>query len=175
MIELHPIQEEHAGTVLRWRRQPSTIKHNPVKNFSLEELKIHINREESDLSNLNEKSSYRWIALKNKILVGNASLKNINLMMNYAEIGYGVGEEFQGQGYGSIIVESLVEMVFEKTPIRKLMAYVHDKNIPSCKILDKIGFRREGLLREHYIINGKPENEILFGSLKHEFMKMRTL
>ena len=56
--------------------------------------------------------------------------------------------------------------------LRKLPAYVHDKNLASCKVLQKLGFTQEGLLREHYLINGVPENELLFGLLKREWKQV---
>ncbi len=66
-------------------------------------------------------------------------------------------------------VAALVDKAFNESPLRKLVAYVHDQNLPSCRVLEKLGFQREGFLREHYIINGSPENEILFGLLKREW------
>jgi ribosomal-protein-alanine N-acetyltransferase len=66
-------------------------------------------------------------------------------------------------------VNLLVEKCFCESPLRKLLAYVHDKNAASCRVLEKAGFAREGMLREHYLINGVPENEILFGLLRHEW------
>ncbi len=49
------------------------------------------------------------------------------------------------------------------------MAYVAEDNIPSRKLLEKVGFQQEGICREHYIINGKPTNEILYGILRSEY------
>jgi len=60
-------------------------------------------------------------------------------------------------------------MCFRESPLRKLLAYVHDKNVASCRVLRKLGFTQEGFLREHYMISGVPENELLFGLLKHEW------
>lgn len=121
-----------------------------------------------DLSDLYSHDGYRWVGLVGDVPVGNVSLKNVNHMMKFAEIGYGVGEQYQGKGYGTEMVRQLVAMAFQETDLRKLIAYVHDKNTPSCKLLERLGFQKEGLLREHYIINGKPENEVLYAILRGE-------
>src|SRR5262249_35480933 len=87
-------------------------------------------------------------------------------LMKYAEIGYGVAESRQGRGIATAAVRMLVQKCFYESTLRKLLAYVHDKNLASCRVLRKVGFRQEGVLREHYIINDTAENEILFGLLK---------
>jgi ribosomal-protein-alanine N-acetyltransferase len=51
-----------------------------------------------------------------------------------------------------------------------LLAYVHEENVASCRVLEKLGFQEEGLLREHYVINGAAANEILYGLLKREWV-----
>jgi RimJ/RimL family protein N-acetyltransferase len=89
--------------------------------------------------------------------------------MGYAEIGYGISEAYHARGIGTAAVAMLVHKVFAETQMRKLIAFVRDENLPSCRLLEKLGFQREGLLREHYIINGHPENEVLFGLLKREW------
>jgi [ribosomal protein S5]-alanine N-acetyltransferase len=89
--------------------------------------------------------------------------------MGYAEIGYGIGQAHQRKGVATMAVHLLVQMCFRESPLRKLLAYVHDKNVASCRVLQKLGFKQEGFLHEHYIINGVPENELLFGLLKHEW------
>ena len=169
-IELRPADPNYAETIFSWRQQPSTVKHNPLMKLSLEEVRSDLENTSVDLSSLKAGQDYRWFAFLNDSLIGNFSLKNVNLMMMYAEIGYGVGEEYQGQGLGKVIVKLLLTKVFAETELRKLIAYVHDKNIPSCRLLESLGFQKEGFLRDHYIINGKPENEILYGLLKSDFV-----
>jgi RimJ/RimL family protein N-acetyltransferase len=125
--------------------------------------------EGSDLSDLKKYESYRWFIEVGNDVVGSVSLKNISHMMGYAEIGYGVAESHQGRGIATAAVAALIDKAFVESSVRKLIAYVHEQNAASCRVLQKLGFQREGLLREHYIINGSPENEILFGLLKKEW------
>jgi RimJ/RimL family protein N-acetyltransferase len=54
------------------------------------------------------------------------------------------------------------------TPLRKLIAYVHEGNTPSRRVLEKTGFQAEGLLREHYLIDGMPVNEVIYGLLRKD-------
>jgi len=62
-----------------------------------------------------------------------------------------------------------VDKVFAETTLRKLIAMVHDQNQASCRVLEKLGFQEEGLLREHYVISGEARDEVLYGLLRREW------
>jgi len=123
------------------------------------------------MRDLKRYESYRWFIKVGENVVGSVAIKNINLMMGYAEIAYGIAEAYQGRGIATSAVAAMIDKAFVESNLRKLIAYVHDKNLASCRVLDKLGFTREGLLREHYIINGRAENEVLFGLLKQDWKR----
>jgi ribosomal-protein-alanine N-acetyltransferase len=168
-IKLVSSSPDFASLFYQYRNQHSTLKHNPLESINLEECRERLKQESSNLTELWEKSRFRWLVEVDGNVVGNVSIKNVNKMMLSAEIAYGIAEDQHGKGYGTKSVELLVEMIFSQTPLRKLFAFVHDQNISSRKILLHNGFKEEGLLREHFIINGKPANEIIFGILNHEW------
>lgn len=104
-------------------------------------------------------------------VVGNMNLHNINKMMLTAEIGYMVSPQARGKGFATFGVRHLTELCFGETPIRKLIAYVHEGNVPSRRVLEKLGYKAEGLLREHYLIDEKPVNEVIYGVLSRDWHK----
>jgi [ribosomal protein S5]-alanine N-acetyltransferase len=171
MMRLIPYHPSLLDSFLEWRVQPLSVRHNPLLDMSREEIARVLESEGSDLSEFRTQESYRLFVEHDGVAVGSVALKNISHMMGYAEIGYGIGEAHQGQGIATAAVGLLVRMCFGESPLRKLLAYVHDKNLASCRVLRKLGFTQEGFLREHYIINGVPENELLFGLLKHEWAR----
>jgi RimJ/RimL family protein N-acetyltransferase len=168
-IKLVPYERSFLEPFIEWRNQPLSVRHNPLKPMTTEEIAKMLEGQGSDLADLKKHESYRWfVALESKV-VGSVSLKNISHSMAYAEVGYGVAEAHHRRGIATAAVGLLVKKVFTETPLRKLLAFVHDKNQASCRVLEKLGFRQEGLLLEHYLINGRPENEILYSLLKREW------
>ncbi|HBE88964.1 MAG TPA: GNAT family N-acetyltransferase [Elusimicrobia bacterium] len=165
---LVPASPKYAELFQRWRSQVSFVEHNPLKRLSMEECRKRLLAEGHSLKAGGNHESFRWFAKLEKKIIGSVSLNGINEMMKVAEVSYGVDEDFQGRGLGTIIVSMLVKKAFAETDLRKLIAYVHDKNIPSCRLLERIGFKKEGFLREHYLINGKPANEVVYGLLRAE-------
>ena len=169
MIRLAPYHPSFLDSFVEWRSQPLSLRHNPLQTMDRQAIAQMLECEGSDLSDLKKYQSYRWFVESDGATVGSVALKNISHTMGYAEIGYGIGEAHHRQGIATAAVGLLIRLCFSDTPLRKLLAYVHDKNLASCRVLQKLGFTQEGLLREHYILNGVPENEILFALLKREW------
>ena len=173
-IRLIPYRPEFLDLFISWRNESHSVRHNPLSPMTREDTALQRLAEGFDLSDLRKYESYRWFIETESSVVGSVSIKNISHMMACAEIGYGVSESHQRRGIATMAVAALIDKAFNESPLRKLVAYVHDQNVPSCRVLEKLGFQREGFLREHYIINGSPENEILFGLLKREWKAIRS-
>ncbi len=169
VIKLIPYQPSFLDSFLEWRNQPLSLRRNPLKAMSREELAKVLAAEGTDLSDLREFENYRWFVECDGAVVGSVSLKNISHMMGHGEIGYAISPAHHGKGIATSAVGLVVQKCFEESPLRKLLAYVHDRNLASCRVLRKLGLTQEGFLREHYVINGAPENELLFGLLKREW------
>lgn len=86
-----------------------------------------------------------------------------------AELGYWIGREYRGEGVMSEAVELLLDFGFSELSLHKIMARVYEENMPSRKLLEKLGFRREGLLREHEFHKGKFFDTVYYGLLRREW------
>jgi ribosomal-protein-alanine N-acetyltransferase len=168
-LNLLPYQPAFLNAFLQWRNQPLSLRYNPLREMTEDEIASMLAAEGADLSDLKKFDSYRWFVSAEGQIVGAVSLKNISHSMGYAEIGYGVAEAHHGKGIATAAVRLLVEKIFHETDLRKLLAYVHEENIASRRVLEKLGFQEEGLLREHYVIRGTAVNEVLYGLLKLEW------
>ena len=168
-LKLLPYEPGFLAPFIEWRNQPLSIRHNPLKDMSVEEIVQMLSSEGSELGQLRAYESYRWFVSVDEQVVGAVSLKNISHSMGYGEIGYGVSESHHGKGIATAAVRLLVEKIFRETALRRLLAYVHEENVASCRVLQKLSFQEEGLLREHYVINGVPVNEVLYGLLKSDW------
>ncbi|HKV91157.1 MAG TPA: GNAT family protein [Candidatus Angelobacter sp.] len=168
-LKLVPYEPSFLQPFIQWRREPLSVRHNPLKEMTEDEIAKMLETEGTDLSDLKKYESYRWFVDADGEVAGSLSLKNISHAMGYGEIGYGFAESHHGKGIATAAVRLLVEKIFHETNLRKLLAYVHEENVASCRVLEKVGFQEEGLLREHYVINGVPVNEVLYGLLKKEW------
>ncbi len=169
-IELVPYSPAYLPLFLRWRSQAATRRHNPLKAFDAAALREMLEKESTPTSP--DTAGCRWFVRVDGAVVGSVAYKDVNPTMGFAEIAYGFCESVHGRGIGTAAVRMLVDRVFTETSLRRLFAYVHDENVASCKLLARLGFTREGLLREHFIIEGVPANEVVFGLLRREWALM---
>ena len=122
----------------------------------------------SDFADFKTAGLFFWLIKAGENIVGNISVKEINKRMLTAEIGYGIASEARGNGYATEAVRQVTHRALSQSPLRKLIAYVHEDNLASRRVLEKVGYRPEGVLREHYLINETPANEIIYGILRQE-------
>lgn len=105
----------------------------------------------------------------NKI-IGRCGIHNWNIDHSRAEIGYNMTDEnFKNKGYMREAVEAIIHYGFCTLKLNRLEAIVGCANIPSLRLMEKFGFCREGVLRQHYPLNGKFEDSIIFSKLQYEY------
>jgi RimJ/RimL family protein N-acetyltransferase len=165
-IKLLPPSPSYAEFFHRWRGESNTIKFNPVKAMSLDEARELLENAPKSLCPLAEASTHRWfISLQNEI-VGVVSLTEVSLNAGTGQIGYTIGETHQGRGIATAALKLWTDLLFEKTDLIKLTALVNEENTASLRVMEKCGYARESFLKDHFLIQNKPSNQILFGLLR---------
>ena len=87
------------------------------------------------------------IKLKNGTHIGELCFKGLT-PDGIAEIGYGINDEYQGQGYASEAVKAVSEWAFQQPDVTALEAETDDENIASKRVLEKCGFVLNGIIGE---------------------------
>ncbi|WHH58399.1 GNAT family protein [Petroclostridium sp. X23] len=83
-----------------------------------------------------------------------------------AEIGYELGREHWGKGYMAEALKSMLSYGFNFLHLNRIEAYVMVGNHQSASLLNKLGFKKEGLLREHGFYKGRFWDEYIFSLIK---------
>jgi ribosomal-protein-alanine N-acetyltransferase len=78
-------------------------------------------------------------------------------------------EEFKQQGFMKEAIAFVLKYGFQEMDLHRVEALVSPNNVPSLKLIKHFGFQEEGLLKEHYFIDGKFEDSLIFGLLKRNF------
>lgn len=104
------------------------------------------------------------IFLKNsEQLIGNISITGIMRgPAQYANLGYFLAEEHNGKGYMTEAVKLCISIAFHELKLHRLQAGVMPRNKRSGRVLEKAGFREEGLAKRYLKINGKWEDHTLY-------------
>ena len=99
-------------------------------------------------------------------LVGGLTLANIRRGVAQAgSLGYWIGEPFARRGLMTGALHGLVPFAFGSLRLHRLEAACIPSNAASIKLLEKMGFVREGYAREYLCINGLWQDHLLFARL----------
>ena len=86
-----------------------------------------------------------------------------------AEIGYFLKRDAWGNGYATEAALELLKFGFSQLRLHRITAGCIDTNTPSAHVMEKIGMRREGVLREDRWFNGQWHDTLLYAILEQEW------
>jgi ribosomal-protein-alanine N-acetyltransferase len=84
-------------------------------------------------------------------------------------IGYELTPEYWQQGIMTEVIPKIIEFGFNNLGLNRIEAFVEPENIGSRKVLEKVGFREEGVLKEHYFWRDRFVDNVLYALLKKEY------
>jgi ribosomal-protein-alanine N-acetyltransferase len=102
-------------------------------------------------------------------VIGHATLFKWDQQHRRAEIGYSIRRDRWGLGLGSEAVATLIAFGFERLGLRRIEADTDPRNAASIRLLEKLGFVREGYMRERWEIGGEIQDAVCFGLLRSEW------
>ncbi len=104
--------------------------------------------------------------------IGNIGVYDIDWINRQCGFGLFIGDKnYRGQGYANDASHSLLNFTFSEIGMNRVWVYILDTNIPSQKHFERLGFIREGKLREHNFRNNQFVDVIIMGLLKSDFLK----
>lgn len=103
-------------------------------------------------------------------LRGAFTLFAINRAQGRAEIGYALQSAHWGRGLASEALGLAFDYAFGVLGLRRLEADADPRNASSCGLLERLGFNREGVLRERWQVDGELQDSALYGLLAREWL-----
>lgn len=98
-------------------------------------------------------------------LIGCICVINIDCQAKKAELGYYLGEDYQGNGYVTKSLRVIVDYLINERKFLRLEANVPQVNEPSIKVVENLGFKLEGKKRMGEYINKEYYDILLYGLL----------
>ncbi|MBM2621398.1 GNAT family N-acetyltransferase [Actinoplanes sp. LDG1-06] len=88
-----------------------------------------------------------------------------------AEIGFTVAREHQRHGYAREAVTAVLDRLFKVQGLHKVTGECDSRNVASATLMERLGFTREGLLRQQTYIKGEWTDDLLYGLLAGEWLR----
>ncbi len=127
--------------------------------------------------NFRQKSLFQWgIALRaDDQIIGTTTLFRFDEQSRRAEIGYILNRRFWGKGFINEALSALVSFAFEKLNLNRIEADIEPRNTASIKTVERLGFQKEGILRERWIVGDDIQDSLFYGLLRKDWKGGKTI
>jgi RimJ/RimL family protein N-acetyltransferase len=102
-------------------------------------------------------------------LIGNCGIRMDAPGAHQADIGYELAPQHWGQGYATEAARAIVAFGFDKLRVHRIWSWCVADNVGSARVLEKLGMRLEGRLRENEHYRGRWWDTLMFGLLESEW------
>ena len=107
----------------------------------------------------------------NDRVIGTGNLLHFDWPSRRAEVGYALAQPYWGRGLAGEATAAVLEYGFETLDLHRIEAELDPRNEPSVRVLERLGFAREGLLRERCIVGDEVSDSLIMGLLRSDYRK----
>ncbi len=169
-ISLRPTREGDAELLNLWRLEPSVGRFQPLGAVSLQRLRTELASQNHQDLRRGRGDKFQWIIQHGQQPAGWITLVPTNWEHGLAEIGYALSTPFQKRGITPTALRQLLTEIFLNTSLERVEARCAVDNVGSRKVLEAIGFQREGLLRAYFVLLGRRVDNYLYAILRGDFL-----
>ncbi len=170
---LRPLEDRDAGDLLRIFGDPRVTRYwssPPLADRPAAERLLASIRRGLDAGDL-----LQWGLARraDDRVLGTVTLARIDRTNRRAELGFALGAEHWGAGWMAEALPAAVDHAFEGLGLHRLEADVDPRNAASLARLERLGFLREGHLRERWHVQGEIQDSVLLGLLAADWRAAR--
>lgn len=172
-LRLRPLVPSDYPAVFGWYNDPEIVA--PFDRFSVDTFDAFVRSVETSSGDLSSLAPRFAIELSSEgDVVGVVGHYRAHPVLEYTDVWYVLGEpSSRGKGYGRESVELLVDHLFSAYSLARVGATCDVANIPSYRLLERLGFRREGTLRSALFHHGGWHDVHVYGVTVSEWSDPR--
>jgi [ribosomal protein S5]-alanine N-acetyltransferase len=161
-VSIRPLRKEDLAPWFEYLSQRIVFKHTSWNVQSVDELSGHVwsGRETEPSSNVRFA-----VANSRDVLIGTAGFHTVSDIHRSAELAYDLHPDVWGRGIATTVARELVRWAHDDVGVIRVQAAVFEANKRSASVLERIGFREEGLLRSFRLLRGVPGDFRMFSHL----------
>ncbi len=168
-LRLQPMTAEHTDFVFRHFSNPAVAQYlldePPVADYAQAQEIVQFYSDPAG------KTYNRWVILQksDNQPVGTCGFHKWDQRYFRAEIGYDLDPNFWGRDYMTETLNAVIANGFEHMQLNRIEALVYVENHRSARLLQKLGFKQEGLLRDYFYLDSKFYDHYLFSLLQRDW------
>lgn len=107
-------------------------------------------------------------------MIGDCAFCVLSDSTRQAEIGYSLARAYHGNGYAAEAVSRLLDYLFDDLKLHRVRAVCDVENVPSSRLLERIGMRREAHFVQSTWFKGRWASEYWYAILRHEWLANKS-
>lgn len=171
-VSLRPFDQNDAEALLglRIKNRAFLMPFEPQRATNIYTLSAQRHQIAADEDGFSTGRRFAFGIYLGDVLVGRVSLDNVvRGAWQNATLGYFVDHEHNDKGIATEAVRRAVDYAFEEASLHRVQAGVMPRNAPSIRVLEKVGFRFEGMALRYLQINGIWEDHNMYAITLEEW------
>lgn len=163
-------------TIKKFEREdiPKKVEwiNNPANNQFLHyDIPINIGKTEKWFNNnIGRTDRYDALIVADGVPCGTIGLLNIDKKNGKAEYYIAMGEtSLKGKGVATEASKLILDYGYKKLGLNRIYLFTETENIPAQRLFEKVGFIKEGCIREDIISHGKYVDRYVYGLCRSEY------
>lgn len=168
---LRRLSVKDAETLFKYWSDPEVTKYLNVNTFKNIEQSMNLIRILNSLYRMNEGIRWAIVIKGTNEVIGTCGYNSWVKKSSRGEIGYELGREYWGNGYATEALKEVIKYGFKTMKLNRIEAFTVPEAFSSINLLKKLGFKKEGMLREYGYWNRKYWDENIYSLLKRDWIK----
>lgn len=172
---IRPVQLTDAEALFGFRSDPECAEFMSSIPLNVAEMRERIQKTASEINQSGTWFQFVIFEKDERSVVGDIGLHFLasDTQNKQVELGYILHKKYWGKGYATEALMPIVDYLVYTLDKHRLVANIDPSNYPSIRLVEKLGFRKEGHLRESFFSKGKWVDDLVFAILAREW-KLRN-
>lgn len=170
-IRLRPYRDSDEEAMFTLYSDPQVMRYWSFPAWTeRRQAKIYLQRARAEM---NSGEIFPWAIAEREsdCLIGALTFFSLHCEQLRAEIGYSLSPQFQGRGLATQALRCGLTYALDTLGLLRIEADIDPRNEPSWRLLERLGFVREGLLRKRWRVNGEVCDSAFYGLLNEELLR----
>lgn len=170
-LRLRPFTRGDVDAVLSYRQRPDVAEFlfDTAMNHEMVTEAVQQRIGQTSLYDEGDKIILAVERIEDNELIGEVSLILRSLESEQGEIGYIFHPDVHGRGYATESAKALLAFGFDEYGMHRIMARCDARNGASYRVMERLGMRREAHFREHMLVKGRWDEELIYAMLVSEW------
>lgn len=166
---LRPIEKEDNEQIFDYRADLETNKYQGWIPKTLNDVNEFISKNPDEFNKPETWFQLVIIEKSTNKIIGDIGIHFIDSDNHQSEIGCTLNKEYHGKGFATETMRATAGFLFNKLDKHRIVTSIDPQNIDSIKLVERLGFRKEGHFKESLFIDGEWVDDIVYAILNREW------